>query len=253
MVPGLDSFKEAFKDFQGQYVLIGGAACDVWYTRQKIGDFRATRDLDIVLIIEAITPEFQRRFWQYVKEGQYEFFNRNKQKPTFYRFKNPKAPGYPRLLEIFTRRPNGILLPDDAALTPLPIDEEQSSLSAILLNDDYYRFLTMGTNSDNDITILQIPHLIVFKMKAWLDLNARKAAGEHVDRKDIKKHKNDVFSLSQILDETEKITVPAVIMQDIEAFIQAMKTENVSLEALNIMLPKEIILQRFLQVFQKEE
>ena len=29
MVKGLDTFREFFKDFEEQYVLIGGAACDI--------------------------------------------------------------------------------------------------------------------------------------------------------------------------------------------------------------------------------
>lgn len=30
MVPGLKSFKESFSDFMDQYVIIGGAACDIY-------------------------------------------------------------------------------------------------------------------------------------------------------------------------------------------------------------------------------
>lgn len=38
-------------------VLIGGAACDIIF--EDVGqEFRATRALDLVLIIEALTPEF---------------------------------------------------------------------------------------------------------------------------------------------------------------------------------------------------
>ena len=33
------------------------AACDILFTENE-ADFRATRDLDIVLIVEALTPEF---------------------------------------------------------------------------------------------------------------------------------------------------------------------------------------------------
>jgi hypothetical protein len=47
------------------------------------------------------------------------------------------------MIELFTKRPDVIVLPEDAMLTPLPFDEEISSLSAILLNDDYYDFGSM--------------------------------------------------------------------------------------------------------------
>ena len=43
--------------------------------------------------------------------------------------------------------------------------------------------------------ILPIP----FKAKAWLDLKERKLNGEQVDSKNIKKHKNDVFRLAQLI------------------------------------------------------
>lgn len=35
MVKGLDRFREFFKDFEDQYVLIGGAACDILFARNQ--------------------------------------------------------------------------------------------------------------------------------------------------------------------------------------------------------------------------
>lgn len=35
MVPGLKSFKESFSDFMDQYVIIGGAACDIYIWKVK--------------------------------------------------------------------------------------------------------------------------------------------------------------------------------------------------------------------------
>ena len=49
MVKGLDTFREFFKDFEEQYVLIGGAACDILFASNE-GQFRATRDLDMVYL-----------------------------------------------------------------------------------------------------------------------------------------------------------------------------------------------------------
>ena len=66
MVKGLDVFKDFFRDFQNQYVLIGGAACDIVFQEADLA-FRATKDLDMVLIIEALTPEFGKRFWDFIK------------------------------------------------------------------------------------------------------------------------------------------------------------------------------------------
>ena len=45
------------------------------------------------------------------------------------------------MIEIFSKNPDFIILEDDAVLTPLLIDDEISSLSAILLNEAYYELL----------------------------------------------------------------------------------------------------------------
>ena len=70
MVRGLDTFREYFKGFEEQYVLIGGAVCGILFESNE-GQFRATRDLDMILIVEALTPEFGEKFWEFVKAGQY--------------------------------------------------------------------------------------------------------------------------------------------------------------------------------------
>lgn len=87
---GLNVFKEYFKDYAEQYVLIGGAACDIIFEEQDTA-FRATKDLDMVLIVEALSPEFGRRFWQFVRDGGYENRARSTEAPQFYRFDKPKA------------------------------------------------------------------------------------------------------------------------------------------------------------------
>lgn len=71
MVKGLDKFRTYFADFPEQYILIGGAACDI--SLNEVGaDFRATKDLDAVLVVEALTKEFGQRFWGFIREGEYQ-------------------------------------------------------------------------------------------------------------------------------------------------------------------------------------
>ena len=53
MVKGLDTFRRYFADYEEQYVLIGGAACDILFESNEV-NFRATRDLDMVLIMPYI-------------------------------------------------------------------------------------------------------------------------------------------------------------------------------------------------------
>lgn len=74
MVTGFTKFKERFKGFENQYVVIGGTACDLLMENEDM-TFRATKDIDIVLIIESITAEFGKVLWEYIKEAEYEHKN----------------------------------------------------------------------------------------------------------------------------------------------------------------------------------
>ena len=58
MVTGIDSFREWFKGSEEQYAIIGGTACDILMTEEGL-DFRATKDIDLVLIIEAVDANAQ--------------------------------------------------------------------------------------------------------------------------------------------------------------------------------------------------
>ena len=78
-------------------------------------------------------------------------------------------------------------------------------------------------------------YLIPFKAKAWIDLTNRKAAGEHVDSKNIKKHKNDVFRLTELIDPTVKITAPQGVYTDVQEFVQRMQNESVDLKQLGLI------------------
>lgn len=70
------------------------------------------------------------------------------------------------MIELFSRRGDTIALSEDAVLTPLPMDADASSLSAILLDDAYYQLLRSGTTQIDGITVLDASYLIPFKAKA---------------------------------------------------------------------------------------
>ena len=233
MVTGIDSFKEWFKGSEEQYAIIGGTACDILMREEGL-EFRATKDIDLILIIEAVDVNFGKKFWEYVKQAGYKHCNKSSGVPQFYRFRDPISNQYPATIELFTRKLDTIQLPEDAVLTPLPMDEDISSLSAILLDDDYYEFLKQGKVTVNGVTVLDAAYLIPFKAKAWMDLTDRKSAGEHVDRKNIKKHKNDVFRLTELIDPTAKITVPQGVYTDVQEFVQRMQNESVNVEQLGL-------------------
>ena len=88
MVRGIESFRAWFRGCEDQYVLIGGTACDLLMTEEGL-DFRATKDLDLVLMIEAVDAAFAGRFWEYVAAAGYEHRNQSSGEPQFYRFVRP--------------------------------------------------------------------------------------------------------------------------------------------------------------------
>ena len=59
-------------------------------------------------------------------------------------------------------------------ITPIHIDDEVSSLSAILLNDDYYKALLNGKVIRNGLSVLRPEYIILFKAKALSWLKSRK-------------------------------------------------------------------------------
>lgn len=68
MVNGIEAFRDYFAEYTDQYVIIGGFACDLLMEDAGL-DFRQTKDIDMVIIIEALTEKFAARFWNYIKAG----------------------------------------------------------------------------------------------------------------------------------------------------------------------------------------
>ena len=81
-------------------------------------------------------------------------------------------------------------------------------------------------------------------MKAWLDLSERKQNGESIDSKNIRKHKNDIFRLSELITAETLIVVPSSIFQDIEDFIEQMASEDLDSKSLGLRRGKTEMLQR---------
>jgi len=226
MVKGLDVFQSWFADHVDQYVLIGGTAASL--TMEDAGlDFRATKDLDIVLHVEALTPQFGQTFWRFVEAGGYGIRQASDTgKPVFYRFQKPADPSFPFMVELFARTPDGLEIAEGSQLTPIPLDEAVSSLSAILLDTDYYDFIMGGRRVVAGLPWVGEDRLIPLKAVAWLELSVRKEEGEAVDSKDVRKHLNDVLRLSQLLAQDTRIEVTARIADDLLRFLDALRADD---------------------------
>ena len=158
MVRGLEKFKEYFKEFSDNYIIIGGTACDIALTGSDMPP-RATDDIDMILIVDNITPEFGQRFWQFISEGEYQ--NRERKRgdgkepvPELFRFIKP-SPGYPIRIELLSTRPDILGEPTGFHLTPIPVGEKLSSLSVEVVKGH-----VVGSwikNSDNTSASLRKP------------------------------------------------------------------------------------------------
>lgn len=211
MVKGLDIFQKYFADYEEKYVLIGGAACDILFESNEV-NFRATRDLD-------------------------------------YRFDKPEDDNFPKMIELFCR--SDFKLKDAKGITPIHIDDEVSSLSAILLNDDYYKALLNGKEVRKGLSVLRPEYIILFKAKAYLDLKKQKDLGERVDSSDIKKHKKDVLRIASelMLEKVEEL--PTAVDADIHSFIDLLEQEPFDPNSLKRYgLKNEDIVELLKQVFE---
>lgn len=229
MVRGINKFKEFFAGFEGNYVIIGGTACEI-HEENYAQIPRATKDIDIILVVEALSAEFVNKFWEFVKTANYEERNKGtnsvgEQRHEYYRFVKPQDADFPYQVELFSRNLGLLNFPNDARITPVPTTEDLSSLSAILMDDDYYHFTIEHSTLEEGVNIANIESLICLKSKAFLDLTEQKAKGEKVDSKHIAKHKKDVFRLAAMLAPSDKYSLPTSLRKDVESFCEAIKSD----------------------------
>jgi len=174
MVHGLEKFKEYFKDHTNQYVFIGGTACDI--IMDELGaQFRATKDLDMVVIIEALDKSFGETFWKFIDDGGYKNRQKSNGNNQFYRFTKPSDQSFPKMIELFSRSPIDFELKFETGLTPI-----------------------------------------------------------HVDSKNIKKHKNDVFRLLTNVTPSVKINTGREVKNDVNKFIELIEEDKPDIKNLGI-------------------
>lgn len=228
MVKGLDKFREYFKEFKDQYVIIGGTACDI-ALKDSVMPPRATDDIDMILIADKMTPEFGKRFWTFIEDGNYQQRERKRGMgkepvPELFRFVKPD-PGYPIRLELLSTRPDILKVPAGFHLTPIPIGEQIPSLSAIIMEPDCYKFTLANNTEENDLRIATPLALICLKIRAFLNLTEEKKTNPDVRSRDIKKHRDDVFKLlAAKIDQSTTIALPETLKRSIGTFAEIIES-----------------------------
>lgn len=249
MVKGIEKFREHFAGYEDRYTLIGGSACYLAMADAGV-DFRATKDLDLVIAAETLDESFVKRFWEFIEAGTYESRQKSTGERRLYRFHTPEDDTYPYMIELFSRVPDAIEYEGEGRYTPLPGGEEASSLSALLMNDAYYELVQEGTVVLDGLPILKPEYIVLLKAKAWLDLTARREKGEDVKGDDIKKHKNDPFRLYTILSPDLRIEASQEIRSDMENYLEGMARENGDLKNLGIRdMELEEVIDSFRRIY----
>lgn len=223
---GLDKFREAFESYSDNYVIIGGTASEITL---REGDFRPrpTHDIDMIVIVETMTPEFANRFWQFIREAGYRPEKRKlpEDQPVkyeLYRFVDGKL-GYPQMIELLSRHADALGEPQGLVIEPLLTSDDTSSLSAIIMDDDYYFFTIRHSQLTDGIRHADPAALVALKMRAYLNLLADKNEGKHVNSKDIKKHRSDVLK-NIVVTGDEPIEAPAAIVNCANDFVLSLRS-----------------------------
>ena len=222
MVRGLDIWKEYFTAYSDNYVLIGGAAC-YWYEEEYGQNPRATKDLDLILVVEALSAEFGKVFRDFIKAGKYSSRQRGEGKHEYFRFMNPEDRRFPQQVELFSRHTGRLSLPEDARLEAIHIEDGISSLSAILMDEAYYNFTISHSAVYEGMHLANVEALICLKAKAFLDLRKRKSEGEDIDSDKIGKHKKDVIRLAATITGESRYDLPETLRKDMVEFCEVSK------------------------------
>ena len=177
IVNGIGTFREAFTPFADSFIVIGGSACRAVIPDGDIRP-RKTTDIDMVLVPQELTAGFIGTFWKFIKDGGYKFASRkNKEgdrRYVFYSFVDGKE-GYPDQIELLSRPDESIGTPAEHHIEYIDTGEDYSHLSAIILDRNYYDYLTSHFETVDGIRFASADALVCLKGGidgvVYLDLN----------------------------------------------------------------------------------
>lgn len=214
---GFDHFFNYLKGLENQYVIIGGGAASILMDDEGL-DFRATKDVDLVVLSRS--KELNKRILSYVEMGKYKTKEATKGTPRYYRFQRLEDANCPKMIELFARNELGLELGDSQYIIPIQ-DENTERISAILLDDEYFKLIQKNiTKSLSEIPLINPLGNICLKARAHRELFERRAAGDiTAEEKAIQKHLKDIWRLAVILTGEEVISLSGKPLEDLEAAI----------------------------------
>jgi len=239
MIRGLGHFREHFKSFSDNFILIGGVASYLLLDQAGAPRVRPTKDLDIVLVINP-SDAFLNTLMDYIRLGGYEIQKGKRNQAAFYRFQKPKEDRFPVMIELFSAVKSDFELFEDQHIIPITDSQGAGSLSAILLDEEYFKLIKEHTLEKDGISILHELALIPFKAKAYLEIKQR---GE--DSRNWKKHRGDIINLAvTFLTEETSEPLTGKVREHFLEFMEHIKqevTSDIIIGACKQNIPKETI------------
>ena len=245
---GLSHFQKYCKEFDEQYVVVGGFAT-IMLLDEELGEGhgKATFDIDLVLLTNN-SVELAQRIKQYITDGKYDIQVGEKEQYKYYRFNNPKEENFAKEIELFASNENKLELDDKQRILPIDPEEGLYSLSAIMLDPEYFEMIKNNVNKSGAAPCTNTQATIMLKMSAFYDLKKRE------DNK-WKKHRRDILKLSLLLTGEEEIKLVGRMEEDFDSFIQHLKEEldQKSIKSFADGLPiyKEQVIEILEKVFHK--
>ena len=229
IVNGINVFREAFAPFADSFIVIGGSACRAVIPEGDIRP-RKTTDIDMVLVPQDLSAGFVGTFWKFIKEGGYKFASRKNKdgdkRYVFYSFVDGKE-GYPDQIELLSKPDETIGTPAEHHIEYIDTEQEYSHLSAIILDRNYYDYLTAHFEVVDGIRYASADALVCLKALAYLNLLSDKKAGKRVNADDIKKHRRDVIMAAAYLPSGEEYKVGESIRTMLDEFLSTMDDASV--------------------------
>jgi hypothetical protein len=77
------------------------------------------------------------------------------------------------MIELFSRNPFNFEIDKSFKLSPIPIDADVSSLSAILMDDDYYHFVISNKIHDDTTDVSYTPASVLIPLKVKMQVRKK--------------------------------------------------------------------------------
>ncbi|MDH2712066.1 hypothetical protein QDY64_22080 [Klebsiella quasipneumoniae] len=229
------------QEFSEDYILIGGNACALHF--ESLGaNFRATVDLDVVLIVEGESEGFFKHLNDYLLQHNYvgKSYKGSNQGGSAYRFTLPeedRTSGCPVQIELFSRKPDyydvSKCRPGKEHIVPIETADGISNFSAILLDDSVYDFIKSSRINLKGVSTVTLECLLGLKSVAWHSNQDLFDNGKIKQYETVLKHPADMINIVSVIDPTESI-YPEIIFDSLQVsyskFLSGELTQHIPIE-----------------------